>query len=51
MIGTLATRRFWSRYGMLLAGALIVVFMSLAAILAPAIAPYDPSAIDVEHLL
>jgi peptide/nickel transport system permease protein len=44
-------RRLLSRNGMLAAGAGIVLLMSLAAILAPWITPYDPSALDVDAIL
>jgi len=39
------------RYGMLALGVLLVGGMSLAALLAPWIAPYDPNAINVDALL
>ena len=47
----LFSRRFWGRYGLLVIGGLIVGVMSLAAILAPWIAPYDPTALNVDVLL
>ena len=42
---------FLSRNALLLLGGLIVGTISVAAILAPWISPYDPNAIDVAHLL
>ena len=42
---------FLSRYGLLIAGLTLVGVMSLASILAPWLAPHDPSAIDVANLL
>ena len=47
------SRRGWwlSRYGMLAAGLAIVGSMSVLALLAPWIAPYDPSALDIANLL
>ena len=47
------SRRGWwlSRYGMLVAGLAIVGSMSVLALLAPWIAPYDPSALDIANLL
>jgi peptide/nickel transport system permease protein len=43
--------RFLGRYGMFVAGAAIVGFMSIAALLAPLIAPYDPTALNVDAIL
>lgn len=43
--------RFLGRYGMFVAGAGIVGFMSLAALLAPLIAPYDPTVLNVDAIL
>ena len=40
-----------SRYGMLIAGASIVLVMSLIALLAPWIAPFDPAQLDLDHIL
>ncbi|MDP3427647.1 MAG: ABC transporter permease [Humidesulfovibrio sp.] len=40
-----------ARYGMLAAGLILVGGMSLAAILAPLLAPYDPNAINVDAML
>jgi len=51
MSSWLLSRRWWSRYGLLLLGGGIVLFMSLAAIFAPLIAPFDPTDLDVESLL
>jgi len=45
-----ARRRFWQRYGMLAAGIGLVGFMSLIALAAPLLAPYDPTALNVEIL-
>jgi peptide/nickel transport system permease protein len=47
----LAPPTWFSRYGMLAAGLLLVGGMSLAALLAPWIAPYDPNAINVDAQL
>lgn len=44
-------RRFLSRYGMLTTGAAIVLVMSAAALLAPWISPYQPTALDVDLIL
>lgn len=41
----------FSRYGMLVAGLVLVGGMSLAAILAPWLAPHDPSLLDVDSIL
>lgn len=41
----------FSRYGMLVTGGLIVGVMSLAAILAPWLAPFDPAVLDVDSIL
>ena len=41
----------WSRHALLTLGGLIVGLMSLGAVLAPWIAPYDPSFINVDTLL
>jgi peptide/nickel transport system permease protein len=41
---------FWGRYGMLVAGLTIVGLMSLAALAAPLLAPYDPVALNVDEL-
>ena len=46
-----ALRRLIPRQGMLAAGLAIVGIMSLAALLAPWIAPYDPTALNVDHIL
>jgi len=43
--------RFFTRNGMLAAGALIVGVMSLAALAAPWLAPFDPTALDVNSIL
>ncbi|NCC26336.1 MAG: ABC transporter permease, partial [Deltaproteobacteria bacterium] len=42
---------FISRHGLFLIGATIVGFMALAAILAPALAPADPTELDVTSIL
>ena len=42
---------FWSRHGLLVLGAVIVSIVSLAAVFAPALTPYDPSALNVDELL
>jgi len=47
----LLSRRFWSRYGLLFAGGSVVGLMSLAALLAPHLAPYNPTALNVEAIL
>lgn len=41
----------WSRHALLAAGGLIVGLMSLGALLAPWVAPYDPDLINVDALL
>ncbi len=48
--GLLSGRTF-SRYGMLLAGASLVGIMSICALLAPAIAPFDPTELNVDMIL
>ena len=50
-MSALLQRRFWSRYGLLLLGGSIVLFMSVAAILSPWIASFDPTALDVDSIL
>jgi len=47
----LASRVFWGRYGMLAAGVVLVGFMSLISVFAPLLAPYDPSALNVDVIL
>jgi len=47
----LAPPTWLARYGMLAAGLALVGGMSLAALLAPWIAPHDPNAINVDALL
>lgn len=47
----LAPPTWLARYGMLAVGLVLVGGMSLAALLAPFIAPYDPNAINVDALL
>jgi len=42
---------WWQSYGMLALGVALVGGMSLAALLAPLLAPYDPNAINVDALL
>jgi peptide/nickel transport system permease protein len=46
-----SSRSLTARYGMLAAGGLIVAVVAAGAVLAPVIAPYDPLALDVEHIL
>lgn len=46
----LTLRRLW-RYRLTLVGALIVIGIAAAALLAGAVAPYDPVALDIEALL
>ena len=41
----------WARYSLLILGGLIVGFMSLGAVFAPLIAPFDPNFINVDTLL
>ncbi|MBI9081552.1 MAG: ABC transporter permease [Pseudodesulfovibrio sp.] len=41
----------WSRHALLAIGGLIVGLMSLGAVLAPLLAPYDPNFINVDTLL
>ncbi len=43
--------KFLSRYGMLFFGAFIVLAMSVLALLAPWIAPFDPAQLDLDHIL
>lgn len=50
MIGR-TLRRLLPKQGMLTAGLMIVGLMSVAALLAPLIAPYDPTALNVDHIL
>ncbi|MDY7000969.1 MAG: ABC transporter permease [Thermodesulfobacteriota bacterium] len=45
------SRRAFSRYGMLWAGLALVGLMSLCALLAPVIAPFDPSELNVDIIL
>jgi ABC-type dipeptide/oligopeptide/nickel transport systems, permease components len=47
----LAPPTWLDRYGMLALGLLLVGGMSLAALLAPLLAPFDPNAINVDALL
>ena len=47
----LLSRRTFSRYGMLWAGLALVGLMSLCALLAPMIAPFDPSELNVDLIL
>ncbi len=42
---------FWQRRGLLVAGVTIVGLMSVLALLAPWIVPYDPTVLDVDRLL
>ncbi|MFV0423381.1 ABC transporter permease [Oleidesulfovibrio sp.] len=48
---TIFSRRLWGRYGMLWSGSLIVGTMSVLAILAPWLAPHDPTVLDVYAIL
>ncbi len=41
----------FSQYGMLFLGASIVLAMSILALLAPVIAPFDPAQRDLDHIL
>ena len=41
----------WARHGLLIIGGLVVGLMSIGAVLAPWIAPYDPNLINVDELL
>ena len=47
----LLSRRTFSRYGMLWAGLALVGVMALCALLAPVIAPFDPSELNVDVIL
>lgn len=44
-------QRFLQRYGMASAGAAIVCFMSLIAVFAPILAPYDPTELHLYNIL
>ena len=44
-------RRFLGRHLMLCLGLGIVLVMSLAALCAPLLAPYDPNALHLDHIL
>ena len=44
-------RRFLGRHLMLCLGLGIVLVMSLAALGAPLLAPYDPNALHLDHIL
>lgn len=46
-----AVKNALGRHAMLLIGLFIVLGMSLAALLAPAIAPYNPDALHLNHIL
>ncbi|PIE68453.1 MAG: peptide ABC transporter permease [Deltaproteobacteria bacterium] len=48
---TPGTQTFLARYGLALLGSILVGTMALAALLAPAICPYDPNALDVNAIL
>lgn len=50
-MSALLSVRWWSRYGLLVLGGGIVAVMSLAALLAPWISPYDPKALNVDAIL
>lgn len=45
------TRFFWARYGMFLAGLVLVGVMSLGALFAPFLAVHDPTRLDVDAVL
>ncbi len=45
------SRRFWGRYGLLLLGGTIVGAMSVLALLAPVIAPFDPTDMDFDAIM
>ncbi|KUG27079.1 dipeptide transport system permease protein dppc [hydrocarbon metagenome] len=45
------TRFFWARYGMFLAGLVLVGVMSLGALFAPFLAAHDPTRLDVDAVL
>lgn len=44
-------RSLVAKYGMLLAGGVIVAVVAICAVFAPYIAPYDPLALNVDHIL
>ena len=46
-----AVKNALGRHAMLLIGLFIVLGMSLAALLAPAIAPYNPDALHLDNIL
>ncbi|MGE4557272.1 MAG: ABC transporter permease [Desulfovibrionaceae bacterium] len=46
-----SSRTLAAKYGMLLAGGVIVAVVAICAVFAPYIAPYDPLALNVDHIL
>lgn len=50
-MGSFTSRVFWGKYGMLTIGLVIVGVMSIAALLSPFIAPFDPDALNLDMIL
>lgn len=48
---SITSRAFWSKYGMLAIGLIIVGTMTLAAIFSPIISPFDPDALNLDAIL
>ncbi|MEZ0575211.1 ABC transporter permease [Halodesulfovibrio aestuarii] len=45
------SRAFWSQYGMLIIGLVIVGTMTLAAVFSPFLSPFDPDALNLDYIL
>lgn len=48
---SVTSRAFWSKYGMLTVGLVIVGTMTLAAIFSPILSPFDPDALNLDAIL
>lgn len=48
---SITSRAFWSKYGMLTVGLVIVGTMTLAAIFSPILSPFDPDALNLDAIL
>ncbi|WP_290921225.1 ABC transporter permease [Halodesulfovibrio sp.] len=48
---SITSRAFWSKYGMLTVGLVIVGTMTLAAIFSPVLSPFDPDALNLDAIL